>query len=86
VNLSALDNLQSTSKTVSEFSSSVRLTNYLIQGIQAYMAGDEEKARSAFGRAKSTMPNSVTAFYYAGLISFQSKKFGTARSGPEQGN
>ena len=60
--VSSTTNLKTISKSVSEFGNGLKINNYLIQGIEAYLKDDTEQAVSAFGKAKSTTPNGVTAF------------------------
>jgi hypothetical protein len=79
-NTNAIVNLKSLSKTISEFGDGLKVFNYIPQGIDAYMAGNNDGAISAFGKAKSTMPDNVTSFYYSGLINFNENRIGAARS------
>ncbi|MCK5370781.1 MAG: hypothetical protein KAQ62_19590, partial [Cyclobacteriaceae bacterium] len=79
-NMSTITNLKSVSKPVNEFGKGLKVNNSLIQGIDAYLADDTKKAISAFGKAKSTMPNHVTAFYYSGLINYDQERISAARS------
>ena len=79
-NISNVDNLKSASKSVAEFGKDLRNLNYLIQGINGYMLENLNEAISAFGKAKSTRPNHVTAFYYLGLLNYQLDRISAART------
>ena len=80
IGTNSLINLKTVSQPVNEFGGSFKVNNFLIQGIHFYMNGQNEQSLSAFGKAKSTMPNHVTAFYYSGLLNYEAEKIGAARS------